>query len=124
MEKNVFRLRIKQLREDNNLTQKELGKKLGLSDSTINNYESGKRQPEYPTLIKIANFFGVSTDYLVGKDNTWKYDLPEDVRAFILEPSSQTYLAVAEEAKEGGVLPETLKALIVVLVRDAKNRQK
>jgi transcriptional regulator with XRE-family HTH domain len=59
--------RLKSLREAKNLTQKDLAQVLGLnSKSTITNYEQNDREPDYETLIKIAKYFGVSTDYLLG----------------------------------------------------------
>lgn len=59
--------RIKKIRQEKQLTQAEFGKLLNLSESTISLYESGKRQPEYDTLIKIAELFDVSIDYLLGR---------------------------------------------------------
>ena len=63
--------RLRELREEHGLTQKELAQALGLSSkSTITNYEQSDRDPDYETLIKIAKYFGVSIDYLLGqKDN-------------------------------------------------------
>jgi len=119
---DYFRLRFRELREKQGLTQKEIGKRLGISDSAVNNYESGKRHPEYPMLVKIANFFGVSTDYLVGKENTWKYNLPEDIKEFVLNPDNRAYLELAPEIKESGVLPETIREFVIALIRDAKRR--
>jgi transcriptional regulator with XRE-family HTH domain len=59
--------RLRSLREEKNLTQKELAQVLSLSSkSTITNYEQNDREPDYETLIKIAKYFGVSTDYLLG----------------------------------------------------------
>ncbi len=57
---------LKKLRREKNLSQKELGNKLGLAESTIGMYEQGKRQPDYETLLKIADFFEVSLDFLLG----------------------------------------------------------
>lgn len=57
------------LRKKKGLSLKALGEILGLSESTVSLYESGKRQPDNNTLIKIANFFDVSTDYLLGISN-------------------------------------------------------
>lgn len=59
--------RIKYLREANNMKQKELAAVLQLSPSTINKYEKGERIPEIAQLIKIADFFDVSTDFLLGR---------------------------------------------------------
>lgn len=61
--------RIKLLRRKNKLTQSQLGSYLGLAESTISLYESGKRSPDYDTLIQLANYFNVSVDYLLGQTN-------------------------------------------------------
>lgn len=61
--------RIKELRKSKKLTMSELGELVGgLAQSTISLYESGKRQPDQATLIKLADFFGVTVDYLLGRE--------------------------------------------------------
>lgn len=59
--------RIRELRENHNLTQKALGELMGYSESTCSLYESGKRQPDAKTLIFLANYFNVSVDYILGR---------------------------------------------------------
>lgn len=59
-----FEYQLKQLREKNNLTQKEFGEKVGVSAPTVVAYEQGKKKPSYETLILIANTFNVSLDWL------------------------------------------------------------
>ncbi|MGM0411608.1 MAG: helix-turn-helix domain-containing protein [Bacillota bacterium] len=59
--------KLKELRKNNSLKQKELAKKLGLTQQTISKYESGIRTPNYEILVKIANEFNVSIDYLLGR---------------------------------------------------------
>lgn len=59
--------RIKELRLEKGLTLKQLGKMLNLGESTMSMYESGKRSPDYNTLLKLSEIFNVSTDYLLGK---------------------------------------------------------
>ena len=61
--------RLRELRKAKGLSMKELGKMFGLAESTISLYESGKRQPDKDTLVRLANFFGVSVDYLLGISN-------------------------------------------------------
>ncbi|HCL4578705.1 helix-turn-helix transcriptional regulator [Clostridium botulinum] len=61
--------RLKELRNEAKLSQKDLAKKLELSSSTVGMIESGKREGNKETIQKIANFFGVSIDYLYGNDN-------------------------------------------------------
>lgn len=58
--------RIRELRKKNKLTMKELGKQVGVVEGTISQYETGKRQPDIEMLSKLANYFGVTIDYLVG----------------------------------------------------------
>ncbi|MCL2570173.1 MAG: helix-turn-helix domain-containing protein [Firmicutes bacterium] len=60
---------LKELREEKNLTQADLAKHLGYkNETTISNWEIGKRTPELNNLIAIAKFFDVSLDYLVGME--------------------------------------------------------
>lgn len=61
--------RLKLLREEKNLLQEELGKVIGVSGRAIGNYEKGTRDMSTEIVIKLANFFNVSTDYLLGKSN-------------------------------------------------------
>lgn len=58
--------RLRKLRKEKGLSQKKLGDELGLAVSTIAMYETDKRNPDSETLKKIAKFFDVSTDYLLG----------------------------------------------------------
>lgn len=59
--------RIKDLREDSDLTQKELGEKLNLPQRTYAYYESGERTIPPEILIKIADFYHTSIDYILGR---------------------------------------------------------
>ena len=59
-------LTLKRLREEKEMTQAELGKALEISPSAIGMYEQGRRTPDIPTLKKIASYFNVSLDYLLG----------------------------------------------------------
>ncbi|MBQ7225481.1 MAG: helix-turn-helix transcriptional regulator [Clostridia bacterium] len=70
-----MRNRIKDLREDRDLRQSDLSKATGIDQRTISNYETGKTNPDSEALIKLADFFNVSIDYLVGRVH---FDLPSD----------------------------------------------
>lgn len=61
--------RIKSLREERKITQQELARYLGVSQKTISNYENGERSPDPDTLRKIADYFDVTVDYLLGRSN-------------------------------------------------------
>lgn len=73
-------LKIRELRKKCGITMKELGAAIGAAESTISQYETGKRQPDYETLLKIAEFFGVTTDYLLTGEDTKKAPTQEDER--------------------------------------------
>ena len=61
--------RIKDLREDMDLRQSDLAEKTGIDQRTISNYETGKTLPDAYALIRLADFFNVSVDYLLGRVN-------------------------------------------------------
>lgn len=61
--------RLKQLREEKKLFQSDLAKHLGVSITAITYYENEKRDMSPDTIIKLADYFGVSTDYLLGKSD-------------------------------------------------------
>ena len=62
----VFIFRLRKLLEQNNITQKELSLKIGVRDVTVSRYFSGQRIPRTDVIVSIANYFKVSTDYLLG----------------------------------------------------------
>lgn len=65
----VFAERLKELREEQKLSVSELAKRLNVSPIAISRWENQKRTPNIDTLFLIANFFGVSADYLIGIEN-------------------------------------------------------
>lgn len=73
----MFRIILKKLREEKELAQHQLADLLGKSQSTVGMWESGKSYPDYATLIKLAEFFGVSVSYLIG-ETTQKGKTPSE----------------------------------------------
>lgn len=61
-----FGAKLKNCRKNMSLSQKELGQKIGVAESTVSLYESNKRFPDAETLKKISALFNVSIDYLLG----------------------------------------------------------
>jgi len=61
--------RIIEVRKGEGLNQVEFSKKLGLTKQTVSNYETGARQPGLDIILKIADIFNISTDYLLGKSD-------------------------------------------------------
>ncbi len=63
--------RIKELRTERGLRQKDLAEKLGVSPQTVGYYENWVNKPDPETLIKLADIFEVSIDYLLGRENEY-----------------------------------------------------
>ena len=66
--------KLKALRIEKNLTQKQIADRIGLAISAVSSYESGTRYPSYDVLVKLARIFHVSTDYLLGMTDTISID--------------------------------------------------
>lgn len=67
--------KLKTLRTEKKLTQKQVADRIGLAISAVSSYESGTRYPSYDVLVKLANIFHVSTDYLIGMTDTRNVDV-------------------------------------------------
>lgn len=60
--------RLKQLRNSRSLTQQDIARLLGVERSTYVKYERGQSDPPTATLVRLADYFGVSVDYIIGRD--------------------------------------------------------
>ncbi|MCP3773450.1 helix-turn-helix domain-containing protein [Paenibacillus sp. MZ04-78.2] len=75
--------KIALLREKQALTQEELSSKINISRASLSHYEKNRREPDYETVVKIADFFKVSIDYLLGRTKDPRVVLEPEVRAFV-----------------------------------------
>ena len=66
-----FAKKLKELRMERGLSQRQVSKELGLSENAFANYEQGIREPSLDTLKKICEFFNVSADYLIGLSDSY-----------------------------------------------------
>lgn len=64
---DLFAVRLQELRKEKKVPQKELAERLGISVRAYHYYEEGKRYPDFQGLLTLADFYGVSLDYLVGR---------------------------------------------------------
>lgn len=69
MLKCLFTSRLREIRESKGLTQKEAARKLHIGYTKYNHYETGRNEPDIDTIILLARFYHVSTDYLMGNDD-------------------------------------------------------
>ncbi|MEL7647430.1 MAG: helix-turn-helix transcriptional regulator [Sedimentibacter sp.] len=89
---------IRNLRIKNNLTSKELSRILNVSESSISLYESGKRNPSISQLVKLSDYFKVSTDFLLGIDRkensdiTFECDLSEEIGKIVYFLDNSEYI--------------------------------
>ena len=67
--------KIKMLRMSKNITQTVLASRLGITKSVVSAYENSIRYPSYDVLVKLANIFDVSTDYLLGRAKNKTIDI-------------------------------------------------
>ena len=84
-------MNLKKIRIKLNMTQHDVAAHLGYTDSVYCRYEQGTRQPSIECLIKMADLFGVTLDYLVGRINT---------EGVILSPKERVLVIVARNADE------------------------
>ena len=90
-EMNIM-LRLAELLEQTNTTHAELAKHLGLNRTTVSHYAAGRNEPDIATLIRIADFFHVSVDYLVGRD--MEPESPYTGEQIVVDPEKPVKLRV------------------------------
>lgn len=103
---NIF----KRLRNSCGLTQAEMAEKIGISRSTIGMYETGAREPDFETLEKIADFFNVDIDYLLGRTDKTTI-LPETVGQYYLNDEIRQIAQEVFENPEFFDLVENYRAI-------------
>lgn len=67
--------KLKSLRLEKKLTQKQVADRIGLAISAVSSYESGSRYPSYEVLVQLARIFHVTTDYLLGMTDKRSIDV-------------------------------------------------
>ena len=101
-----FAKRLRELRKDKNVSQKKLSNYLGYGYTAIANYESGRNEPSFDTLCKIAGYFDVTVDYLIGKEDN---PLREDTISKIESELVLNYRKMGKEDQR--ILLEMAKSL-------------
>lgn len=75
--------RIARLRAEKGLTQGELAEKVSISRASLSHYENDRREPDLDVLAKLADYFGVTLDYLMGRTNEPGRSLDPEVKEFV-----------------------------------------
>lgn len=97
-------LRLKELREQKNITQADFAKHFSISPSAIGMYEQGRRTPDIATITKFADYYCVTVDYLIGRTDENK--LPSAAAPApaqdALTPSEETHIKKYRQLDDGG----------------------
>ncbi|EAV9986179.1 helix-turn-helix transcriptional regulator [Listeria monocytogenes] len=105
----MFGNRLKQLRKNNNKTQEDISKILGISRGAYSHIENGRNEPDMETIVKLANIFGVSTDYLLGRSNNSFIDtIAAHIDSNATEDDIKEILAYIEEKRKEHVNEEEI----------------
>ena len=91
-----FPKRLKALRQKKSVSQTELSKQLHYGYTAVANYEGGRNEPSFDVLIKIADYFGVTIDYLLGRED---YSVRFDSMAAEERELVENYRMLDEEVK-------------------------
>ncbi|MFB5267039.1 helix-turn-helix domain-containing protein [Paenibacillus enshidis] len=111
--------RIAELREKRGWKQEELAQILGITRAALSHYEKNRRKPDFDTLTKLANLFGVSIDYLIGRIPQTQIDMEPDVKQFIdhLELSDKNILNRFNLMIDGRSLSEEEAKRFIAFIR-------
>lgn len=105
---------LKELRQKNNVTAKTVAEAIGIMPDTYRSYETGRREPNLKTLVMIADYFHVTTDYLLGR-------APQTDPIQLL--MAQNVLTPQEIEEQFSALPEDLQAIVLALIKAMKARR-
>lgn len=133
--------KLAKLREGKNLTMKDVADGIGMKADSYRNYERGRLQPSIDTVVKLANFFDVTTDYLLGrepapnpfadlnlseedeKEVIEKYmSLPPKVRAIMLDVLRQLGDAIGNEHQKNLDKSELIEVQVAARSKSGKVR--
>lgn len=118
-----FAQRLRYLRKQHRLTQKELGEKLGVSGPTVTRWEKGQFEPETDKLKDISDFFGVTIDYLLGNDGN-KDKQEADVTDILEQLKKRPYARDPETGELKRIPPEQRQIIADIILgylrRDGK----
>ncbi|GAK12206.1 helix-turn-helix domain-containing protein [Geomicrobium sp. JCM 19039] len=106
--------RLRHLRETRGLSQTFVAEKIGVKNNTLSGYESGRREPDSTTLNKLADFYEVTSDYLLGRSDVKNFD-ETDVSIF----ASGGFMDVGSEEKKRKV-----EAFLRILEEEEEKEEK
>ncbi|EAC7077967.1 XRE family transcriptional regulator, partial [Listeria monocytogenes] len=107
-------------RKNNNKTQEDISKILGISRGAYSHIENGRNEPDMETIVKLANIFGVSTDYLLGRSNNGFIDtIAAHIDSNATEEEIKEILAYIEEKRKEYANEEEIDITDIAAKKDA-----
>ena len=115
--------RIAELREGRQWTQEELSQSIGITRASLSHYEKNRRKPDFEILTKLADVFGVSIDYLIGRTTHSEVVMDDDVRHFVdeLELSDDKLLEKFNLTIDGRSISEEEAKRFIAFIRMERN---
>lgn len=118
----LFGKKLKALRTSKKISQKEFGKIFGLAESTIGMYERDERRPDFELLNKFADYFEVSTDYLLGRTDMSEISQEAkdeaEFQAFANDPELKRWYRELPKSKEEDL--RMLRSMWEVIKKETK----
>ena len=125
-----FGQRLRDLRTEKNISQDELAKLIDRHESAISKYERQKKEPNYKVLNKLANFFDVSVDYLLGRTNVRipykmyytgdEFGKLAEIEKHDFDPEDIAWIKLRSEVEDGEITATELRELAESLKRIKK----
>lgn len=109
----MFADKLRELRKAKGLTQPEFAKAFNVAFGTVSMWETGKRQPDFQTLTRLAEFFGVTTDYLLDRENK---------KSSAATELKDVYFNFAKRAQDNGLDPEDIEMILTLVERMKKKK--
>jgi len=117
--------RIKELRNKTGLRQEDLAKELNIAQNTLSYWESGKTEPSGEALIKLADFFNVTVDYLLGRQKSVQHVNDDEALEYLDElhkrPEMKTLFQVSRKATKQDI--ETAITVIEALKKKGRTEE-
>lgn len=107
-------MRLKELREERELTQKELAQSIGVAQSNVSRWEKDEMEPSAEIVVKLADFFQVSADYLLGRS---------DDLGVVIAPQSDLTREEQQLLKDFRALSRHSRELILGMVHSAAEKE-
>ena len=114
-----FSTKLKKLREEKKMKQQEVADKLGIARTTYASYEQGKREPDHETLIKIADYYNVTIDFLLRGESQETQDeiFNEQARKILEDPDT---LVAAADGKITASILEAAQRIIAEQLKSGR----